>query len=160
MKRIIALLLFLLIFLLHSRHYFYHRMEEVTDVTQWRVTADNPPRGEELDYQRCAALHNHILELGWVGAGHYLADLDRRSWWEFHGPAAEAIRSRLVPSVINFLQRAQIGTADDSWHWHYYFSGLSYPDQLFAARNLDDNDDDVLLLYSLALSLSHPRGLV
>lgn len=160
-KRLLTLLLFLLISVLYTHRYFNRGMAGVTDVSQWRVTDDNPSRaGHELDFERCAALHNHILELGWVGSGRRLADLDRRSWWEFHGNAAENIRHRLAPSIIEFLQRAQIGTADRQWCWHYYFRGLSYPAQMFEARADDGGEGDVLLLYPLTLSLSHARGIV
>jgi hypothetical protein len=159
MKRLLAFIVILLFLFLHTRRYRNHEMEGVADVSRWRVTIVNPPReGQELDFERCAAFHNHILELGWVGSGRDLAALDRRSWWEFHGAAAEAIRHRLGPSLIEFLKRAQIGTSDQEWHWYYYFKSLSYPEQLFSARETDD--DDVVLLYALSLSLSHPRGLL
>ena len=80
MKRLLAFIVIFLFFVVHTRRYLNHGMAGPADVSQWRVTLENPPRdGQELDYKRCAALHNHVLELGWVGSGRDLATLDRRS---------------------------------------------------------------------------------
>ncbi|KAL7941917.1 hypothetical protein V8C42DRAFT_163763 [Trichoderma barbatum] len=40
------------------------------------------PEIEGLDHERCAALHNLIIEQGWTASGRNLSDLDCRSWWE------------------------------------------------------------------------------
>jgi len=41
----------------------------MSDVTPWRVTDDNPTLdNSELDYERCTALHNVVLEIGCLQA--------------------------------------------------------------------------------------------
>jgi len=134
----------------------------ISKVARWRITDDNPSRmGDELDFERCAALHNFILEVGWLQSGRRLVELDRRSWWEYHGAAAEAVRERLAPSVVKFLQRAQVGTSDGSHTWFYYFRGITDPGEIFDARGGDyEGDDTYIVLYPLTLSLSWSRGLV
>lgn len=50
-------------------------------MAEWRITAERPVRElETLDHERCAALHNHIVELGWTQLGLRLAALDKRTW--------------------------------------------------------------------------------
>lgn len=121
-RRYLFVLVFFLLLVVFCtlRYYQYHC--GIANVDRWRITNGNPARDtQELDCERCAALHNHILELGWVRSVPSLAQLDRRSWWEFHGAAAEKDRHQLAPSVVEFLRRTQIVTSDPQWHWHYYF---------------------------------------
>jgi len=130
-------------------------MNATSNIQQWRVTEDNPATSdEELDFERCAALHNHIIELGWVGSGQDLETLDRR---------AEEIQSRLAPSLVNFLKRAFIGPDDDFWSWHYYLSGLMEPEAFFETPNdLDDEyeEDRFIWLYYYGRPLGHTNGLM
>ena len=139
-------------------------MDALSNVQQWRVTEDNPATsGEEMDYERCAALHNHIVELGWVGGGRYLETLERRTWWEQYGQDADDIRIRLAPSLVNFLKRAYVGPENDVWSWHYYLSGLMDPESFFEAPNdLDDEyeKDRFIWLYFYGRPLGHTNGLM
>ncbi|ELR04833.1 hypothetical protein GMDG_07058 [Pseudogymnoascus destructans 20631-21] len=59
-----------------------------------------------LNYQRCALLHNFLVEYSWLADGHPLADLERRSFFERYGDKAEEIRERLDPALIAFLEAA------------------------------------------------------
>jgi hypothetical protein len=139
-------------------------MDGVSNVQQWRVTEENPATSEEeLDYVRCAALHNHIVELGWVGAGRDLDTLERRTWWEENGQEAEDIRDRLSPSLVNFLKRAYVGPQDEIWSWHYYLSGLLDPESFFESPNdLDDEYEEnrFIWLYLYGRALGHTNGLM
>lgn len=121
-----------------------------------------------MDYERCAALHNELLELGWVGSDkaleHDAADdqtpvLHRVSWFDRHGDAAAQVRSRLSPSLVAFLEQAL-----DSPNGHslfYHVNGLSPPGFLFLNNNLDqDEPDRYVTLYVANLIATHPDGLV
>jgi hypothetical protein len=113
MTRAIPIVILFAALVFYVGHYILPNMDTITDISPWRVTPDNPPLNtNELDHDHCATLHNFIVELGWIGSGRRPADLDRRTWWEFHGAAAEEARPRLAPSVIKFLEKAQIGSAD------------------------------------------------
>jgi hypothetical protein len=136
-------------------------MEAITDVRQYRVTDANPPSSNnEVDYERCAALHNHVVELGWVGSGRSSADIDRRTWWDYYGDSAE---DRLAPSLINFLQRAIIGSEEASWSWHYFLAGLIDPESFFEAPNYSEDElegDRFIWLYLYGRPLGHTNGLM
>lgn len=75
----------------------------------WRVTPENPVRHHDrLGYERCAALHNELLELGWTGSGRSLDDLETNTWFEIWGQEAEDCRVLLSDDLTAFLERAQI----------------------------------------------------
>jgi hypothetical protein len=134
------------------------------DVRQWRVTAENPPTsGEELDYERCAALHNHILKLGWVGYGFDLDDLDTQCWWDTYG--SDDLEDQLAPSLVEFLKLTIARpTKDLSWHW--YLDGILSPEAFFdhdPGCDSDDSDyeeDQFVLLYSYNPARGHTNGLM
>lgn len=137
--------------------------------SQWRVTAFNPVRSAEgLDYERCAALHNELLQIGWTGSGkrlEYSADedqaevLDHRSWFDFHGQAADSVRDKLSPSVIAFLERALVVGNHSLF---YYVNGLAYPGYLWLNHEHDDDADPYryMTLYAANDVSSQPDGLV
>jgi hypothetical protein len=81
----------------------------------------NPVRfGDHFDYERCAALHNKLLEVGWVGSGKLLDSLERRTWFDFHGDGAERVRGRLSDQLVVFLERAHV-VAGDEFHSLFYY---------------------------------------
>ncbi|KAL7812408.1 hypothetical protein V8C44DRAFT_349429 [Trichoderma aethiopicum] len=142
-------------------------------MSQWRVTAEQPLRNlKGLDHERCAALHNLIIERGWTASGRSLSDLDRRSWWECYGGDAQlsSHAAKLSPSLIAFLQAAWHGytmTAQPEHAFFRYLVGLSTPDQLWENANYGDDEDDsnkrryvTLYMANWALGASHPLGLV
>ncbi|QYS99747.1 hypothetical protein H0G86_006866 [Trichoderma simmonsii] len=142
-------------------------------MSQWRVTAEHPLRETEgLDHERCAALHNLIVERGWIASGRSLSDLDRRSWWECYGGDAELspYAAKLSPSVIAFLKTAWHGyaiTAQPQHAFFRYLSGLCSPDDLWKNAHYGDDEDDsnkaryvTLYMANWALGASHPLGLV
>lgn len=142
-------------------------------MSQWRVTADHSVREMEgLDHERCAALHNLIIERGWTASGRSLNHLDRRSWWECHGGDAQLSphAAKLSPSVVAFLKAAWHGyrmTAQPQHAFFRYLSGLCSPDDLWQNTNYGDDEDDsnkeryvTLYMANWALGASHPLGLV
>ncbi|KAK4063896.1 hypothetical protein Trihar35433_8604 [Trichoderma harzianum] len=142
-------------------------------MSQWRLTAEHPLREiEGLDHERCAALHNLIIERGWTASGRSLSTLDRRSWWECYGGDAELSphAAKLSPSVIAFLKTAWHGYAITSQPQHAFFrylSGLCSPDDLWENAHYGDDEDDsnkeryvTLYMANWALGASHPLGLV
>ncbi|RFU29628.1 hypothetical protein B7463_g6712, partial [Scytalidium lignicola] len=142
-------------------------------MSQWRVIADHPLREVEgLDHERCAALHNLIIERGWTASGRSLSDLDRRTWWECHCGDAELSPHavKLSPSVIAFLKTTWHGYASTAQPPHAFFrylARLCSPDDLWENVNYDEDEDDsnkrryvTLYMANWALGASHPLGLV
>lgn len=142
-------------------------------MAQWRVTAVQPLRDVDgIDHERCAALHNLIVEKGWTASGRNLSDLDRRTWWECYGGVAELRphAAKLCPSIIAFLKAAWHGyasTAQPTHAFFRYFAGLCSPDDLWENINYGDDEDDsnkrrylTLYMANWALGASHPLGLV
>jgi hypothetical protein len=65
-------------------------------MTGWRITEENPIRDDlhGFDFERCAALHNLIVERGWTQRGLDPTQLGRTTWWQ-------ARRSRMGPICTN-----------------------------------------------------------
>lgn len=141
-------------------------------MSQWRVTAEHPLREVDgLDYERCAALHNLIVERGWTASGRSLSDLDRRTWWECYGDAELLPHAaKLSPSVVAFLKTAWHGYASTAQPPHAFFrylAGLCSPNDLWENVNYGKDEDDsnrsryvTLYMANWALGASHPLGLV
>lgn len=140
-----------------------------------------------MDYQRCAELHNRILDLGTRkqltlgdGGRHTSSSnaaspwhlfkkqappmLQHPNWFERWGRRAEDARRRLSPDLAAFLERA--GDAREDGHqFFYYVGGLASPDQLFANRIVwaEEPADPFryVTLYTADYHFaSHPDGLV
>lgn len=91
----------------------------------------------------CASLHNEILLKAWTGAGHPSSTFltHTKTWFSHHGPAAEAVRDRLSPDLIEFLELARVvvrvvneaNPYDDSFwvNFHYNTPGLNEPEQMW-----------------------------
>ena len=108
---------------------------QLLDISSWLVTPSHPPSSlASLDHERCVVLHNYIVQTGWVGSGHPLSELRHESWFERHGDAAEAIRDRLDPSLVSFLEKAY-DVDPTLLSFFYWVSSLSSPDELW--RNND-----------------------
>ena len=77
------------------------------DVRDQLVSDDNPARDEgDLDYERCAALHNAIVKHGWIASGRSLEELPLTTCWGADEEGWEGYADRLQPSMIEFLKRA------------------------------------------------------
>ncbi|THW47914.1 hypothetical protein D6D21_03171 [Aureobasidium pullulans] len=129
----------------------------------WRVTPENPVRyHDRLDYERCAALHNELLELGWTGSGRSLDDLETDTWFEIWGQEAEDCRVLLSNDLIAFLERAQIPKTDDEYSLFFYVYGFAPPKRLWDTFHwrFDEPEKYRYLTLLLAnLGPSHPDGL-
>ncbi|RFU23977.1 hypothetical protein B7463_g12361, partial [Scytalidium lignicola] len=120
---------------------------------------------DALDWARCAALHNYILAVGMQNSGRQLTADDQRSWWEYHGDAAEIISGHLSSSLIEFLRHAQMGPQGGLQHDHsffYYVRGLTPPSALWqnCGACIGEVGGSIITLYSANDLASHPDGLV
>lgn len=143
-------------------------------MAHWRVTEKQPVRElGTLDHERCAALHNLIVERGWTQRGFEVHQLDKRTWWDCHGgdAALASISARLDSSVVSFLKAVWHGysmhTAEQDHDFHRYLSALSSPEQLWQNTNYAEEEDDsnkqryiTLYMANWGLHVSHPLGLV
>jgi hypothetical protein len=143
-------------------------------MAEWRISDECPLRElEGLDYERCAALHNYIVELGWVQRGLALETLDKRTWWECYGGDAvlASTSDRLDATVVSFLKAAWHGFAMESvakrHSFHRYLACLCSPERLWQNVNYAEDEDDsnkrrFITLYAAnwTLGISHPLGLV
>ncbi|KAJ6047085.1 hypothetical protein N7499_003050 [Penicillium canescens] len=82
------------------------------DITSLLLKPDNLP-GEDvegMDYSRCVALHNYLIQYAWLAEGRPLSTLNVNStnFFTVHGAEAEALRPRLDPSMVAFLDNAII----------------------------------------------------
>jgi len=111
-------------------------------MSEWRITIETLLRNDVsgLDHERCAALHNLIIERGWTESGRNLNDLDSRTWWECFGKDAElrlerdATRSGPTPVCISQGSLAWLcNLATDTW-----FLPLSCP-ALFITQNVGEH---------------------
>jgi hypothetical protein len=132
----------------------------IDDQLTWRVTAESPSREMEgMDWERCAALHNLIVRLGWTGMGNSDLDIPTTTWWQAnitHNSLEAEWSRRLSPSLKLFLQ-----TAYETPHenFFYYARGLNGPRSFFV--EVHEQEDSVLRLYQMTnLNLSgHRDGL-
>jgi hypothetical protein len=139
------------------------------------VSEYNPARDEgDMDYERCAALHNAIVKHGWTASGHSLDNLPLTACWEANEEDWEDDVDRLHPSMIEFFKRAFDTDLPDTeplynfmskdYKFFYFLSGLIGP-QGYEAFDLADNFGDFpghyLTLYTPNDGLgSHAQGLM
>ncbi|KAL7930186.1 hypothetical protein V8C35DRAFT_313761 [Trichoderma chlorosporum] len=131
---------------------------QLADASKLLVRADNPARSgiPGMDHARCAALHNYLINYAWITEGRRPACLDgnNKTFFTTYGAAAEALRSRLDPSLAAFLDAALLppdGSDDlDPAPLFYWVSGFCEPSDLFAkevADLYDEPDDSLVCLY-------------
>ena len=148
----------------------------------WRVTTFQPIRQAQneggMDFERCAALHNELMETGWLQSGKLLPPdaepdaqndsrvLSRQTWFHYHGDAADDVREHLSPSLTAFLDQAW---TNEGHSLFYYVWGLASPEYLWLNW---ENDQDVpveeaalnpyryLTLYGANGISSEPDGLM
>lgn len=88
-----------------------------------RQTADNPPTStnEGLDFERCAALHNAIVEHAWISAGNDLAAMPKDTVWSLDSSQEnlDEMERSIGPSLREFLKRALVTS-----NQHYFFDFL------------------------------------
>jgi len=126
----------------HTRSGFPTRLtsEPLEAVRHLRVSINTPETStnDELDFERCSALHNAIVKHAWQAEGYDLADLPSTTWWQRqdYAPKLDELQEHLPESLINFLKRALSPAAkqlpDSSRYYFFYLSdGLANPDALW-----------------------------
>lgn len=94
------------------------RFSVFDDVRDQLVSDDNPARVDgDLDYERCAALHNAIVKYGWTASGRLIDELPLTTCWEANEEEWEDNADRLQPSMIEFLKRAYDTELPDTSHY-------------------------------------------
>jgi hypothetical protein len=140
----------------------------ITRIENLKVTEENPPHDDldGLDFHRCAALHNAIIEHGWTASGRPIEDMPRITWWDLHSeaPDLDATVSRLHTSVIEFLKLAYHFYEKNFNFFHYLTSlrGVGGIEMSFK-EDLDDPDYDhryYTLYCTDQTHASKPDGLV
>lgn len=143
-----------------------HRAHVRSSITHLSDTI-RPPRTMNVD--KCVEFHNKILEHGWVHSGKSKEDLEghRKTWFDYHGDRAEAIRDILSPDITAFLERAYVVDCEGGHAFFYYVSGLFSPSLVHESSepfNHDPLENGMLqniVLYNMNSSFgSHPVGLV
>ncbi|KAI2465294.1 hypothetical protein F4781DRAFT_35967 [Annulohypoxylon bovei var. microspora] len=130
-------------------------VSQLPNMNDLLVTTENPARADLLgmDYARCAALHNYLVQYAWVSEGRAPASLYSNStFFTTHGAAAEALRPRLHSSMAAFFAAAILPPADGPVPAPFFLwaNGLSDPDDLFADQVTDLFDepaDSLVCLY-------------
>lgn len=106
-------------------------MDELPNIEEWLVTPENPPRPVNgLDHERCAALHNFLIQYAWIASNRDLGDFEPQSWFERHGDLANEARQHLKPTLVQFLE-ATYDCNDADVSLFYWTSGLNSPDMLW-----------------------------
>ncbi|TRX97157.1 hypothetical protein FHL15_001951 [Xylaria flabelliformis] len=127
---------------------------QLPNVSGQLVTAHNPASTDLLgmDHARCAALHNYLVHYAWVAQGREPAILHSNTtntFFTIHGATADALRSRLDPSLTAFLTTALIPPPNTPEPPPFFFwaSEVSNPDDIFAnwAADLFDQPEDSLV---------------
>ncbi|CAN9081552.1 unnamed protein product [Alternaria sp. RS040] len=118
-------------------------------MAEWRISDECPLRElGGLDHERCAALYNYVVELGWVQRGLVLDSLDRRTWWECYGGDAvlAGVSDRLDATVVSFLKAAWHGYVMEpvaKRHlFHRYLACLHPREDLWENVNYVEDEDD------------------
>ncbi|KAG9690144.1 hypothetical protein KCU95_g13948, partial [Aureobasidium melanogenum] len=112
-------------------------------IANQRVTSQRPPRdAPELDFDRCAALHNTIAIYGWLRSGRKVADMDRKTWWQKRGNTTLEVLLR--PSLVKFLKKIFDLPGGDGSHFFYYISRVAKPrEMLYLGDLLDDSEKKI-----------------
>ena len=147
-------------------------MSQPIDISSLVVTGSSPERRDDtaaaMDYTRCAALHNYLVQLGWVGSGMALEDLPDRSFTFFSNPhdsgEADEARSRLSPSVAAFLELARIPNGPGDTHLFAWAHRVATPSEMFSLKDLHDDEGEpsrFLTLYVVDSNMvGDPAGLI
>lgn len=139
-----------------------HKISE-KDVDSLLVTETNPARGDgTMDFARCAALHNYIVQCGWIADDRSLDDLPRTTYWEANHEEFEADRSRLDPSLQEFFKLA---LTNQDISFHFWVHSLFGPKEMFESpssfpENMEGEPDRVLTLYAANGMAGHSAGLM
>ncbi|KAJ3497003.1 hypothetical protein NLG97_g2237 [Lecanicillium saksenae] len=139
---------------------------QLPDIASALVRPDNPPRQDitGIDHARCAALHNYLVQYAWFAEGRPLATLtgNATTFFTAFGAEAEALRPRLNPSLVAFLDAAMIPPTEGPDELpppplSIFARGLSTPDRFieeFVADLQDQPVDSLVRLYAVDWGLA------
>lgn len=123
------------------------------------VTQENPAREDThgMDYSRCAALHNAILQHGWLKTGRSQEEyeLTARPYLEVNPQAGR----NLHPSLLAFLRTARALPLNHEVNFFYNVCGLTLALGNHGAC-FPESDQTVTLYGSHLEHASQPDGLV
>lgn len=143
---------------------FMPNTDQLPDISRYLVTEVNPARSNNtLDYERCAILHNYIVQYSWVAEGNLLSDFTHRSFFEHYGDEAEVARERLHPSLVAFLEAIYL-PEDGLSSFFLWAKSISSPSEMWAYHDseMTFGYEDFLTLYQTNRGLqgfSHHDGL-
>lgn len=132
-------------------------------ISRWRISALSPVRRDlgRLDFERCAALHNEIIERGWIGSGHALEELDRTTYWVHFQDDATWQNERVDPSLVEFFKLA---IYHPSQTFFYTADGIAPPGNFFDGCNfgIDADANRYVQLYTTTdvFDVSHANGIL
>ncbi|KAI1104528.1 hypothetical protein F4804DRAFT_341739 [Jackrogersella minutella] len=91
-------------------------------------------------------------------SSHTLEALERRSFFQHHGDAANEIRSRLGPTLVLFLE--SIIVSDELPTFYLWVSGVSEPREMFPGEEMfsELEADRFLVLYALNTGIKYHRA--
>jgi hypothetical protein len=118
-----------------------------------------------MNVERCLALHDEILRLGWVGSGRSLESLESncKTWFDMYGAEAEAFRSKLAPDLVEFLEHARIMCDAESGgdlFFFYWVQNLASPEFMIELEDCFEEHGQCLVLYAMSNFNGHFCGLV
>ncbi|KAI0113482.1 hypothetical protein F4814DRAFT_347819 [Daldinia grandis] len=150
----------------HTKHARTNIINEESSLNDLLVTPTGPARTDNtLDYARCAALHNKLVEYAWVAEGRETSDLERCSFFHHYGDQANEIRRRLDPALVAFLE--SIIVAEELPPFFFWVEGISPPASMFAFTDDTPHHDALsepgrfLILYNTNPGLvGHAMGLI
>ena len=117
-----------------------------------------------MNVERCVALNNEILRLGWVGSGRD-PDLFESLCPPFLHDSPPEARDGRTPDLIRFLEQARTRGKNEWLSFHYWVGDLvcwsGKDDPLTSCMDIGaDEDGRYLLLYDMGNFGSHRLGLM
>lgn len=120
--------------------------EAFDEIRHLRVSVENPvtSTNENLDFERCAALHNAIIKHAWTAGGRDRADIPARSIWNTE-TIPQGAQERLHPDLIEFLKRCLMLDRDSIYNFFHFVVDLNNSKNLW--EWLEGIDEDYIALY-------------
>lgn len=144
------------------------------DIRDSLVVPANPPRDDgNLDWERCAKLHNFLVALGWMAAmGKETDDLDelmqpdKFNWFQVHHREnmwSNAYRdhSSMDRQLVDFLEAIIVPVGRDHPFFFHWVAGMPTPAEIhdhYIIQHFDDytkqDKSAITLLYTMTLDMS------
>ncbi|KAF4634252.1 hypothetical protein G7Y89_g3857 [Cudoniella acicularis] len=139
----------------------YSIMDEMPDIDRWLVTPDNPPRDVQgMDHERCAALHNYIIQYAWISSNRQLSEFPKQSWLDkYDESTGTGFAHQFDPTLAMFLQNAYHHDYTEL-SFFYWTSILNSPEYMWKTwPSFDEADEYRYLTLYRANEGSHSDGL-